>query len=267
MSEEAIFEIKRDFIEKLASEGKRMDGRAFDEFREIKLEKKPISLAEGSARVHIGKTSVMAGVKAAIGTPYPDRPNSGTMITTAELRPMAYSGFELGPPRPNAIELARVVDRGVRESGMIPVENLCIKAGEKVWLIFGDIHILDYCGNLFDTASLALVAALKDATIPAANFPDVLEKDFKIETKETPISVTAVKIGNSILFDPSLEEEKVATARITVATDSKGCIRAMQKGLAGRFTNEEIDHVVEVAVKRGVEIREQLFGEKTELTE
>jgi len=259
MSDEAIFEIKRDFIEKLAKEGRRVDDRAFDEFRPIKVELGLISMAEGTARVSIGDTTVLAGVKASIGTPFPDRPDDGVLITTAELRPLASPNFETGPPRANSIELSRVVDRGVRESKMINTKQLCIEPGEKVWMLFGDLHIIDYCGNLFDTASLALVSALKNAVIPAERFEE-LEEDLPIKTEETPISVTAAQVGDAILVDPSLEEEKIAKARLTVATDSKGNIRAMQKGLAGRFTSSEIDDIIEIAIRKGGEIRKQVFG-------
>jgi len=259
MSEEAMFEIKRDFMEKLAKEGKRIDDRAFDEFRPIKVDINPIDIAEGSARVYIGDTSVLAGIKASIGTPYPDRPEDGVFITNAELRPLASPDFESGPPRENAVELARVVDRGVRESKMINTKELCIAPGEKVWMLFGDLHIIDFCGNLFDTASLALVSALKNAVIQAKSF-DELEKDIVIKTNETPVSVTAIKLGDAILFDPILDEEKVAKARLTVTTDSKGNIRAMQKGLSGRFTTAEIDSIVEIAIKKGDEIRKQFFS-------
>ena len=259
MSDDTIFEIKRDFIEKLAKEGKRVDGRAFDEFRPITMELNQVTVAEGIARVQIGDTVVMVGVKAAIGTPFSDRPGNGVLMTTAELRPIASPEFEIGPPRPNSIALARVVDRGIRESKMIDLKKLCISPGEKVWMLMGDILILDYCGNLFDAAALGLVGALKNAVIPAASF-DELEKDFKVETNETPISITVVKIGDSILVDPSLDEEKVSSARLTISTDSKGNVRAMQKGFAGRFTSEEIDSIVELAIRKGEEIRKQFFS-------
>ena len=93
-----------------------------------------------------------------LGEPYPDTPESGVMTTAAEMIPMASPDFEAGPPRENAIELSRVVDRGIRESEVIEVEKLCIVPDEKIWMIFIDIHIIDYDGNLFDTASLAALS-------------------------------------------------------------------------------------------------------------
>ena len=118
--------IKHDFLLKLSSEGKRADGRRFDEFRNIKIEVNVINKAEGSAKVTIGNTQVISGIKIDIGEPYPDSPDSGVMTTAAELIPMASPDFEAGPPDQESIELARVVDRGIRESQIIDVDQLCI---------------------------------------------------------------------------------------------------------------------------------------------
>jgi len=279
--------IKRDFLEKLAKENKRADGRKFDEFRDIEIEVGLISKAEGSAKVKIGNTQVLAGIKMDVGEPYPDTPDSGVMTTAAELIPMASPDFEAGPPREDAIELARVVDRGIRESEIIEVDKLCIEPEKKVWIVFIDIHILDYDGNLFDAASLAALAALMTAEIPIdrldeedrAKFvknrlietyaiPGIDEAiikqedsklDLKLFLKEPPVSCTSIKFNDAIIMDPSLDEELIAEARLTVATDTKGNIRAMQKGLNGSFTVEEIKKVIKASVDNGKKIREQLY--------
>jgi len=283
--------IKRDFLLKLSNEGKRADGRKFDEFRNIKIEVNVVDKAEGSAKVTIGNTQVISGIKIDIGEPYPDSPDSGVMTTAAELIPMASPDFEAGPPREDAIELARVVDRGIRESEIIEVDKLCIEPGEKVWIIFIDIHIIDYDGNLFDAASLASLAALMTAKIPIDRLdekdrfkfiknrlidiyaiPGIDEAiikednnkannkiDLKKFLKEPPVSCTSVKFNGVSVMDPSLDEEEIAEARLTVATDEKGDIRAMQKGLNGSFSVDEIKKVIKSSIDNGRKIREQLY--------
>ncbi len=285
--------IKRDYITKLAEQGKRIDGRGFDQYRTIEIETNVVNKAEGSARVKIGNTQVLCGIKMDIGEPFPDTPATGVMSTAAEFVPLASPDFESGPPREDAIELARVVDRGVRESQVIQLEKLCITPGEKVWLVFIDIHILDYDGNLFDAASLAALAALLTTKVPVSRFIKDLEEkdraswqqklldvytipgvdvvpfgaeevdkntvqDFPLPMIEPPISCTAVKINDFVLFDPCFDEEIIADARLTVATDHKGDIRAMQKGLSGSFTREEIQKVIKGALDNGQEIRKIL---------
>ena len=249
--------IKKDYIINLAKNNKRMDGRQFEQYRDIQIETDVISKAEGSARVKIGNTQVIAGIKMDVGEPYPDSPKSGVMTTAAELIPLASPDFESGPPREDAIELARVVDRGIRESDVIEVDKLCIEPGEKVWIIFIDIHIIDFDGNLFDAASLASLAAIMTAKVPAKRFE--LGEDYPLPLKEPPISCTSVKFNGTVVMDPCLDEELIAEARLTVATDINGDIRAMQKGLNGSFTKEEIKKVINASLDNGRKIQEQLY--------
>ena len=44
-------------------------------------------------------------------------------MCSAEVRPVAGRSWEPGPPSPQSIELGRVVDRGIRESGCIDVDD------------------------------------------------------------------------------------------------------------------------------------------------
>ena len=249
--------IKRDYLSKLAEKGKRADGRKLNEFRDISIETNIISKAEGSARCKIGNTQVVVGIKMDVGEPYPDSPESAVMTTAAELIPLASPDFESGPPREDAIELARVVDRGIRESEVIELDKLCIEPNEKVWVVFIDIHVIDYDGNLFDAASLAALAALLTSKVPASRFE--IGEDHPLPMKEPPVSCTSVKFNNVIVTDASLDEELIAEARLTVATDEKGDIRAMQKGLNGSFTVEEIKKVINDSIDNGKKIRQKLY--------
>jgi exosome complex component RRP42 len=257
MAEEVVSELTRNHIHKLAAAGKRADGRAPDEYRPLTIEKGYVGSAEGSARIHLGKTEVLVGIKMDMGEPYADSPNKGVLVTAAELIPMASPNFEAGPPREKAIELARVVDRGIRETKTVDLEKLCIEPGEKVWVLFMDMHILDYAGNLFDACSFGVLGSLSDTTVPASR---IEAEDYRLEIQHQPVSVTVVKIGKAIFLDPSLDEEMVADARLTVATDENGDVRAMQKGLNGSFTFDEIKEVVERARKAGDELRKKIVG-------
>jgi len=267
--------IKSDFLYNLAKNGKRADGRNMNTYRDVIIEPGIITKAEGSARVRIGNTQVIAGIKMDLGDPYPDTPNEGVMSTAAELIPLASPDFEAGPPREDAIELARVVDRGIRESEVIKFNELCIVPGQKIWIAFIDIHIIDYDGNLFDAASLAALAALMIAKVPINRFKDVLQElaeeypeakeyfnnhpeDYPLPMREPPISCTFVKFNDVVVVDPSLDEEEIAQVRLTVATDSKGNIRAMQKGLNGSFTIDEIKKIIKEAHINGKGLRDKL---------
>ncbi len=248
-----IAEIKRDHILNLLKEGKREDGRKIDKFREISVTTNCIESADGSARVKIGRTEIIAGVKIIPGTPFPDSPNVGVLTTGAELIPMAHASFEAGPPGEDAIELARVVDRGIRESKMVDVEKLCITPGEKVWMVFIDMYALDHDGNLFDAANLAAVSALRTAVVPWDQFN--LGERALLPITCIPISVTEAKIGNQLIVDPNFDEEAISTARLTVTTDDNGNFRAMQKGGKGSISRAELSLCLDRAVEKGKEIR------------
>src|SRR3989339_1242758 len=157
----------RGHLIRLFESNTRLDGRKFTDYRPVKVEVNVTNTAEGSARVIIGKTDVIAGVKMEIMEPYPDTPNEGSIMVGAELLPLSSPEFELGPPGIQAIELARVVDRGIRESKAIDFKKLCITPGKKIWMVIIDICPINDAGNLFDAASLAALAALKDTRYPA----------------------------------------------------------------------------------------------------
>lgn len=254
---DVISEIKEDYIYKLVGQGKRIDGRRFDEYRKITVGNNIASTAEGSARVKFGDTDVLVGVKMDVGEPFPDTPDTGILSTNAELVPMASPTFESGPPNEDAIELARVVDRGIRESEAIDLEKLCIIPKEKVWIVFIDIYVLDYNGNFFDASALGALFALKNTVVPAKKFN--LGEDYPLPLKNLPITCTAVKLGKALLFDSCLDEEKVAEARLSITTDINGDIRAMQKGFRGAFLIDEIRQIVKISKDKGKELREKFF--------
>ena len=175
------------------------------------------------------------------------------IITNVELVPVASPTFEPGPPDENAIEIARVVDRGIRSTQAVNLEKLVIKEGEKVWLLFIDVHVLDYDGNLFDATALASIIALKRAEMPKVELDEqgeirVIEGEtWKLPVERIPLSTTIVKIGGKLLVDPTLEEEEAADAMITVTTDGER-ICSIQK-MRGKFTVDEIRESIKIAFK------------------
>jgi exosome complex component RRP42 len=257
-SEDIVWQVKRDSIRDMIASGKRPDGRAFDEFRKIELIEGYVEKAEGSCFVKLGDTEVLVGVKMAVGTPYPDSPDKGVIVTNAELVPIADPEFYSGPPNENTIELARVVDRGIRESKSIDLEKLCITPGEFVWTALMDIHVLDNFGNLVDAATMGLVKALWNSTIPKFEDEKVNREEKgteKLPVTDKPVSCTFVKIGNGVVLDPTLDEEKSMDAKMTLTTTENGHLCAAQKSGNGSFTKEELDKMFGIATERGKEIR------------
>lgn len=264
-SSEVISNIERKKILELLSQGKRLDGRGLKDYREISVEMGVVEKAAGSALVSVGGTKVAVGVKVEVGEPYSDRPEAGALAVSAELTPLASPAFEPGPPDEYSIELARVVDRGIRESKTIDLEKLCLVPGKKVYVIFVDICVLNHCGNLFDASELASVLALMDAKV--ANYVVGKGGEVKAKAKHVPlpirnypVSVTMARIGGDFVIDPSLDEEMVADARITVTTDKDGNVCAVQKGGVGVFSIDEVMEAVDIAVEKSKELRRDVLG-------
>ncbi len=244
----------------LASKVQREDGRGFLDFRKIEIVKNPIENADGSARVKFGNTDVIAGVKLNVGKPFPDSPDEGVLIVSAELSPIASPDFEEGPPRGESIELARIVDRGIRESEAIDTEKLCVKDGEKVWMVNIDINIINQDGNLIDAAALAAITALWCAKFPKYDEEkDMVEygakTDKPLPIKYRPVAVTAYRLGKAFIFDPDLNEEAASTTRFTVIRRDDGNICALQKGGSAPLAMEEVETIFEMTQKKSAELR------------
>lgn len=257
-----IIRVKQQQIAQLMSKGKRLDGRELNDYREIKVEMGVIEKAEGSARALLGKTEVLVGVKIGIGKPFPDTPNEGVLTVNAELVPLASPTFEPGPPREDAIELARVTDRGIRESKAIDLEKLCLEPGKKVLIVFVDVYVLNYDGNLIDASAIATLAALLNTKMFKY---EVEEGEVKVKPGYTPlpiqnypIAVTFAKINGKLAVDPWLEEEQVMDARLTITIEKEGKICAVQKGGTGYFTTEYILEAAKIAKEKASEIRKLL---------
>lgn len=243
--------------------GKRYDGRSLDEFRPISVEYGVTKNAEGSARVKIGDTEVIAGVKLSVEKPYPDTPKDGNLMVGAEFLPLSNPEFEAGPPSEEAIEVARVVDRGLRESKALDTKKLCLEEGEKAWAVSIDVCTINAAGNLLDASALASMAAMQDARFPEYGGKAV---DYKKPTSSRlpivrrPVSITVHKIGDFLFVDPSIEEEKVIDSRLTVAMTPDGRICALQKGGSSPLAIEDVGRMIDIATAKAAELAGKLKG-------
>lgn len=258
---ETISHIDHAFIADLLRKGERLDGRGTSEYRDLEIEVNVVhAKAEGSALVRLGDTSVVAGVKVLVGDPYPDTPDEGVTMVTAEMSPIASPLFELGPPKEDAIELARVVDRGVRESETVDAKKLCIEEGKSVYMVFADVYPLEYDGNLIDASSIAVNAALLTTKYPEMKWEDkkLVETGeiISLPIKNVAIEHTVSKIDENIIIDPILKEEFVQDCRLTMAVDRDNNFTAMQKGGgAGPISMEMVEKAMEMALESAESIR------------
>lgn len=250
--------LKANAIMNLLARGQRIDKRKLDEYRDIEVRIGYIPNAEGSAHVRMGNTQVLAGVKLEVGQPYSDAPNEGVLIVNAEFIPAASPSFEPGPPDENAIELARVIDRSLREPRVVALDKLAIIPGKKVWIVWLDIYVLDHDGNLIDASMLASMAALLSTQVPTVavdkESSEVTVKRDKFQgllpINRLVTTVTVYKIGNYLVVDPTQEEEALSGARLTVAVTEEGLIAGMQKAGMDYLSDAEVERAVEIALSK-----------------
>jgi len=259
-----IPKIKLDSILNVISKGFHIDKRPLLNYRPIEVNKNVAPNADSSALVKLGHTQVLVGIKIDVGQPFPDNPEEGVLIVNAEYIPAASPSFEPGPPDENAIELARVIDRSLRESKAIALNKLVIIPGKKVWVIWLDIYVLDHDGNLLDASMIGSMLALAQLKIPYFEVDPVtgnVKVDKSMRITPLPINryiatVTVYKIGDVLLVDPTAEEEAIASASLAISVSEEGNIVGMQKRGLGFFLEKEIEQAIEISLNKGKELIE-----------
>jgi len=259
MSNNIVSRLKRKKIQEVVAAGKRMDGRGLLEFREMTFKTDFLKKSEGSAEIRLGKTHVVVGVTAKIGTPFDDTPDKGVLMCGAEYTPLAHSTWEPGPPPKGAIELARVVDRGLRSAEILDMSELCLIAGKKVYIISVDLYVLNWDGNLIDACGAAAIAALRNTKIPSYKVTKgevkATGKTKKLKLRVEPIPITLTKINEHFILDATADEEEVADGRLTITMDEKNNVTTMQKRGSVGFTVDEIKKCINIATEKAAEIR------------
>lgn len=258
-----IPKIKYNAILNIISRGYHVDKRPITSYRPIEIAYNVAPKSEGSALVRMGNTQVLAGVKLEIGQPYPDSPNEGVLIVNAEYIPAASPSFEPGPPDENVIELARIIDRAIRESRAIALDKLCIIPGKKVWIVWLDIYVLDYDGNIIDASMLASMAALSSTYIPYYEIVDSeagiikvdkLRKGGLLPLNKFVVIVTVGNIGGTLVVDPTAEEEPLTSYRLAVAVDEEKKITGLQKMGLGALGEEELKNIIDLSLSKADEL-------------
>ncbi|KAK9042585.1 hypothetical protein V6N11_017652 [Hibiscus sabdariffa] len=226
---------EKNFIKTALLSDIRIDGRKPFDFQGYQ------PLRDGSAEVQLGQTRVMCVVTAKFVQPFRDRPNEGTLSIYTEFSPMADPSFEAGRAGESAVELGRIIDRGLRESRAVDTESLCIVAGKLAWAIRIDIHILDNGGNLVDAANIAALAALMTFRRPECSLggedgqeviihPPEIRDPVPLIVHHLPIAITFGFFDERVMvIDPTHNEEAVMAGRMIATINANGDICAIQK--------------------------------------
>jgi exosome complex component RRP42 len=179
----------------------------------------------------------------------------------------------MGPPNPQAIELARVTDRAIRESKAIDFDELYIIPGEKVWVLFLDIYVLNDDGGLIDAAGLAAMAAFATLHLPKIKKDSSGEVEVdengkiqfvdgemvKVPVNHYTVSVTSASIGGKILVDPSRDERVLQDYRLTLGITEEDKLVSAQKGQFGAIKSGELEKMIDNSIIIAKHYREELL--------
>jgi ribonuclease PH len=177
---------------------------------------------------------------------------------------MASPSFEAGRFSEEAVALGRLLERSVRDSGALDTESLCVLAGERVWAVRCDVHVLDHDGNLADCACLATVAALSHFRRPDVTVVGDVVTVHSVDDRQpvglvlhhVPVSVTFCFIADAALCvcDPLLREEQAADATLSVTVNAHKEVCCLQKAGGLPIPQEAVLRCASVAVHKATEL-------------
>ena len=215
MSHAALSRAERSYIVDglSATPPQRQDGRSLTDFRPIQVEAGQTPQADGSARVMLGSTEVVCGVKAEVEAYQAPRVSCMAGNKEEEFMPWlpptprVQAAIEFSPAllhEHNAVELGMITS-AVQEMlsacfrlnsdhfGPLDVRQFIIVPFAKFWTLHVDVYVLSWSGgNVLDTVFAAVLAAIRNTRLPgtkllamdtaklqqdAATAPDATEDD------------------------------------------------------------------------------------------
>jgi len=215
--------------------GKRLDGRAPNELREIKMTAGLLDKADGSGYVEWGKNKIMAAVYGPreCFPRHEENPYRAVVRCRYLMAPFS-TPEERGRPGPNrrSIEISKVI----REA----FENVIISELYPKTAIDIFIEVLEGSGSTRCVGLTAAALALANAGIPM---------------RDIPLAVSVGKAGGEIILDVGKEEDNYGEADMPIAIKPRsGEIILLQ--MDGKMTLDEIKKGFDMAFKAAEKIHE-----------
>ncbi|EPZ35400.1 ribosomal protein S5 domain 2-like protein [Rozella allomycis CSF55] len=258
-----ISQTEKDFIKKGVLSDIRTDGRTRKKAREFNVDINPLPQASGSARVMMDMTDIVVGVKIDLSSPKIDSPNQGYVSVSVDC---ASSAFEtLDPsydPQNISTDLSRYLTNILMTKECINLKKLCIIPRQQCWVLYVDVLLLSYGGNIHDSALLALRYSLENAKIPSVKFGDdgmafEISNDIdsyeSIEIDGVPLSFTFAQIGDGIVIDPSVAEELAAQTCLSIAINRRNQVVYMQSRGRGSIKHNILLDIMKAAQNNAIE--------------
>mmetsp|Transcript_99403 Transcript_99403/g.207071 ORF Transcript_99403/g.207071 Transcript_99403/m.207071 type:complete len:288 (-) Transcript_99403:64-927(-) len=231
-----LSEAERRFLLDGVKQGLRSDGRGCYDYRRVTFELDPIPTANGSCRLRAGETDLLVCVKCDIGKPSREHPDIGQFQVAVDCAASMSVAFADSWNADDASRrLSVLLETLCAGDGVIDRRALCIQPGVFAWEVYVDVLVLTSGGNLLDSVSLALCAALLDTKLPSVQVLEAMEEGEVVQLSvddrpemgqpfpitRLPLCVTVAQIGQRFLFDVTSEEELTSDALLCVVVDAQ----------------------------------------------
>ncbi|XP_054712628.1 exosome complex exonuclease RRP42-like [Uloborus diversus] len=271
MANFVLQEAEKVYIVHGIQENLRGDGRNNMDYRMIEIETGVIPNSCGSAIIKIGDTKLLAGVSAEIKAPLAQAPNRGWIEVSIESTPHANSDFEKKSGSEFGIDVTQVLNQICNYENLVNLRSLCVIPGQQVMVLYVDIMVLGYDGNLMDAASIVTKAALYDTKLqsfivkkdgdnePEVEFTDDEYDVFSVDVTNLPVLVTLFRIGSEFIVDATGDEEACNKCKLLLAISSAEIVMMKEMGGPGSLHIESIHDVIEVSQNMGLQLQRQLM--------
>eukprot|EP00002_Diphylleia_rotans_P015453 TRINITY_DN2999_c0_g1_i1.p1 TRINITY_DN2999_c0_g1~~TRINITY_DN2999_c0_g1_i1.p1 ORF type:complete len:289 (-),score=53.73 TRINITY_DN2999_c0_g1_i1:43-909(-) len=249
----------------------RNDGRGRLDYRRVTLETNVLPLTSGSARLRLGKTDVLVGLRPELTEPIPSRPNEGIIRFSVEFCSNASIDYGDREEESISLELSQAMQQMFCSPGVFDMTTLCVIPGKQCWTLFLDVMVAESDGNLLDAVSMASYAAFKVSKIPKVDvivgdvpsditieISEDMSEFVSLKTDNLPISVSTTKIGKRFVVDSVRDEEYFMDGRLLVAVNPSGDVCFMQKSGNGSMEPTEIVDMIQSARRIAVQLIPQL---------
>ena len=223
---------------------KRVDGRAYDELRPVKIIPGYQSFAEGSALIKLGKTHVLCSVSVEERVP-PFLKGSGTGWITAEyaMLPRAtvtrsQRDSTVGHVGGRNQEIQRLIGRSLRASADMAA------LGERSLIV--DCDVIQADGGTRTASITGAYVALHQAMEKLMNMGVISKIPLKSAVAATSVGI----VNNNMMIDLCYDEDSQAAVDFNIVMTSKGEFVEVQGTAEGKpFSRQAIDDLLALAEK------------------
>lgn len=141
MANVLLSEAEKVFILNGIQENIRCDGRRRSDYRPMEVETDVVQNSNGSARLRLANSDVLASIKAEIDVPHTSRPNEGKIEFFVDCSANATPEFEGRGGEELALEISNTLSKAYTSPNVFDLKTLCILSKKHCWKLYIDILV------------------------------------------------------------------------------------------------------------------------------